>query len=60
MPPITDKFTNFAGAMILKQGLIPYLFNTMLDKSCKKTLQSEAHGGSHIRKALSDGSEGLG
>lgn len=46
--------------MILKQGLIPYLFKTMLDKSCKKTLQSEAHGGSHIRKALSDGSEGLG
>lgn len=60
MPPITDKFTNFAGAMILKQSLIPCLFNTVLDKSCKKTLKSEVHGGSRIGKALSDESEGLG
>lgn len=60
MQPITDKFTNFAGAMILKQDLIPCLCNTVLDKSCKKTLKSEAHGGSRIWKALSDESEGLG
>lgn len=60
MPPITDKFTNFAGAMILKQGLMPCLVNTVLDKSCKKALKSEAHGGSRIGKALSDESDGLG
>lgn len=46
--------------MILKQGLMPCLFNTVLDKSCKKALKSEAYGGSRIGKALSDESDGLG